>query len=264
MKKLLFLILAGISLFCFSSCTVPTYVQSTPNIPMLEEQYDFEVSVIPPLINFSTPELLPRGELLASFAPLDNFFVQGSFLLGGSADSTGILNWDTHKFKQHDYSFGAGYFAMLDEHFFSVSSGYGGGKLNLAKIWEWPTDVDNLKASYARYNRFYLQGGYSIFISEGLALGIGLRYEINDYRSFRLLDAKFDQTTNSRYIIELNEWKDKNLFVFSPVFSLTKKYYDSPISAFVKFGSSNMQNWNDFHVNKRFMVVGITFSPDYN
>jgi len=266
MKKIQALVFAGVLLICFSSCTVPSYVQTTPSIPVLEEQYDFEISISPPLINLSTPELLPRGEIQASYAPFENIFVQGSFLLGLSAESTSILNWDIHQFKQIDYSLGAGYFIMLDEHHFSVSAGYGGGQLNNAKSWNqfFNNQIRNLRASYALYNRLYLQGGYVVDIHESFSIGIGLRYEINHYNQLRLLNASFDSVENTRENLELDEWKDQKLMVFSPVVSLTRKFPGSPLSSFLKIGSSNMQNWNDIHVNKSFVVLGITFSPDYN
>jgi len=252
-KKLVKTFSMAIAIAVFSSCNVVTYIQTSPNIPMVKEKGDIEGNFTS---HGSVPDLLTKYSFNINYAISNRIVAQTNYTIGPSAENEARYNWPHNGFGKRDYNIALGYYKSNEKLSYSFLAGVGSGRFNLAKSWTiFSTEMD--RYSFGSYTRSFLQGAFSPELGRGWTLSVGLRYEMNRYQSLELGEYDFDLNNGICENCRVNTWEDRNLFVANPVVMVSKKINYTPVELFYRTGLAQMVNWTEVHVNRRYQLVGI-------
>ena len=245
-----------------SSCNVSTYVLSTPNIPTVEKQGDFEASYNPALFQDNNPGYGGRNEFQFNYAATRNLLLQGNFLYGSSQSDETNAFWNANGFNRMDYNLGLGYYKNFSPHQISLISGFGLGRFNLARS-VIVSQSEELSASFGQYSRAYGQFNYSFFSKSNFILNFGLRLERNFYDKLLLLDQRENVNSGAITSSFFQEWNNEELDVINSCFMIIAKVQPNEVHPYIAIGWSNMQNWTETHVNRSYVLFGIRFKHNF-
>ena len=257
MKKLLN-IAPFLYVILLQSCALPTYIQTTPNIPLLEDKDDLTVNLLLPLpVQINTYDIT-NTQLQTAYSPFQNFSAKANVYYAFKKEKNESESERVHNFREWDLNFAIGYYIDLERHNFSLYMGGGFGKLDHESYNLNFFDHHVNRSSFGEYSKCYIQSGYYFKVIERIQLGIGMAYERINNSTFLTSKIERDNTTNTLILNDLTKLTDHKIFSLQPSFVVRVRM----ISLFyftLRYGSTNIQNDRNIHRNRTYLQGGFQF-----
>ena len=249
---------AILAVVILGSCQVRTYVQPTPNAPLLEAKKDFRVSA-----NIQVRSKGHNGaQFQSSYSPFKNIGVQLNSYFAESEDETSIYDWDDHKFGMRHFEGGIGYYRTFGDFYLSYYLGYGGGYFNQVNSFNEALSSDRRTlASYGKYEKAYHQIGIWTLAEPWFSLGLSFRNDFNLFREYAYLDfIEFDNGIEQEDRFFEHSAYQMNLLtlILSLRYNLSEHFALS-----LYFGSSNPYSGESFHESLSHGGIRFTFQINY-
>lgn len=244
-------------LILLASCQVRTYVQPTPNAPLLLEKNDFRLSG-----NLQVSNNGHNGaQFQSSYSPLKNIGIQLNTYFANSVGHTNLYNWNENKFGTKYFEGGLGYYRTFDDFNVSYYLGYGKGSLNQVNSFkEFLGPEIRTLASYGKFEKFYHQLSFWTIAEPWFSLGITFRNDFNIFSEFAYLDYLEEDVGigNEELFFEASGY---NLNLFS--FLLSFRFNLSEAGALsMYYGDSVPYSGRNFH--ERVGHLGLRFTIQLN
>ena len=250
-----------ITILYLASCQVRTYVQPTPNMPLLESKQDFRTNFYADLGN-----IFGGSQFQFAYSPVQNFGVQLNAHWDHKTGSTSIFNWDENEFKMRHFEGALGYYRNFDRNYFSVYGGYGFGYFNEASSFSesiFGGGTRTEQGSFGMYDKFFFQCSYWHKFQPWLDFGMAYRKDINYYSRFaffEIMDPRDPPDPIEEFFYERAPFK---LHVGNFIFNLRFDLGDH-LALYYFMGASMPITINEFHLGRPFLGYTLQFQISHS
>ena len=249
---------AILAVVILGSCQVRTYVQPTPNAPLLEAKKDFRLN--------ANVQLMDNGhngiQLQSAYSPINNLGVHVSSYFAGSFETISLQNWDDNKFGTWHAEGGLGYYKTIGEMYFSFYAGYGKGYMNQANSFNPGILTSNLRtlASYGEYEKVYQQLSIWSLIDTLTNVGLSIRSDQNYFEQYAYLNhlRRNNGDNEQEFFEEENYYLNIITFTFLVRINSSENFAWTPYLGF----SSPIQG-QSFHENTLHLGFSICYQLNH-